>query len=323
MKFLIIGLGSMGKRRIRNLQYLGHNNITGYDLRNDRLIQAHNLYGIEILRKLDEINFSNFTHVIISTPPDAHIKYALTFHGIGAHVFIEASVVDDDYSELIHNIEGRQNLLAPSCTMRFDPLNIQVCDWLENNRIGRALYCNHHFGQYLPHWHPYESVNDFYVSNKRTGGAREIVSFDLVYLSWFFGLPTSLSSLVDMTGTLDCEIDDIYALTFRTPKCRVVQMTVDVVSKLSYRTTRIVGEKGNIELDSVAGTLNLYDYESRNWTRLKRTDLAVTTSTEEMYVNEINSFVSASNGDGEYPYKLEDDHAILSKLYAFEDVQTK
>ena len=31
MKFLIIGLGSMGKRRIRNLQYLGHKEIIGFE----------------------------------------------------------------------------------------------------------------------------------------------------------------------------------------------------------------------------------------------------------------------------------------------------
>ena len=36
MKFLVIGLGSMGKRRVRNLQYLKAGEIIGFDLREDR-----------------------------------------------------------------------------------------------------------------------------------------------------------------------------------------------------------------------------------------------------------------------------------------------
>lgn len=36
MRFLVVGLGSMGKRRIRNLQELGFNKIVGFDIRKDR-----------------------------------------------------------------------------------------------------------------------------------------------------------------------------------------------------------------------------------------------------------------------------------------------
>ena len=36
MKCLVIGLGSMGKRRIRCLKALGYTDITGYDTRQDR-----------------------------------------------------------------------------------------------------------------------------------------------------------------------------------------------------------------------------------------------------------------------------------------------
>ena len=38
MKFLIIGLGSMGKRRARNLLALKYSNIFGYDINKNRRI---------------------------------------------------------------------------------------------------------------------------------------------------------------------------------------------------------------------------------------------------------------------------------------------
>lgn len=318
MKFLNIGLGSMGKRRLRNLHYLGYRDITGYDIRPDRLDEARSLYGVETVDNLDQLDLSDFTHVIISTPPDLHLDYASRFHAMGKHVFIEASVGDDGYDQLLPELVHRDNILAPSCTMRFDPLNVQVLEWLRSGRIGQALYCQHHFGLYLPKWHPYESMHDFYVSKRQTGAAREIVPFDLVYLSWFFGLPSDIRGIIEKTGRLDIDIDDLYTLVFRTPACRVVQMTIDVVSQVPYRTTRIVGETGNIELDTVAGTLSLYDSADDRWIRTNRAKLSKTTSTEEMYVEEMRCFLGATQGFNEYPYSLAEDHAILKCLYASE-----
>ena len=47
MKFLVIGLGSMGKRRIRCLQALGFQDIVGVDVREDRRQEAQTSYGIQ------------------------------------------------------------------------------------------------------------------------------------------------------------------------------------------------------------------------------------------------------------------------------------
>ena len=53
MKFLVIGLGSMGKRRVRNLQALGVVNIAGFDVRADRRQEAQDKYGIQVFESLD------------------------------------------------------------------------------------------------------------------------------------------------------------------------------------------------------------------------------------------------------------------------------
>ena len=37
MRALVIGLGSMGKRRVRNLMALGYKDIAGYDPREERI----------------------------------------------------------------------------------------------------------------------------------------------------------------------------------------------------------------------------------------------------------------------------------------------
>ena len=254
----------------------------------------------------------------MSLPPDQHADYALEALQRNKHVFVEASVVDDKYEDLIKSSDLSSGLLAPSCTMRFDPLNILLKKWLEQEKIGDLLFSQHHFGLYLPKWHPYESIFDFYVSKRNTGAAREIVPFDLAYLCWLLGEPKLIQSMITNTGILNADIDDIYALTFSTEKCKLVQMSVEILSQTPYRSTRIIGQSGNIELDTVNGTISLFDSKTNKWEHQKRTEISKTKSTEEMYINELRCFIDASVGKANYDYSIRDDHKILNLLYAAE-----
>ena len=297
MKVLQIGLGSMGKRRVRNLQYLGFRDIVGYDMREDRLEEASSLYNIDVVNNIESIDFKNITHIVVSTPPDKHSEYIQLALSHEKHVFIEASVVDDEYSELIEKSKNKNCLVAPSCTMRFDPLNQKVKEVLDSKILGKNIFLQHHFGLYLPYWHPYESIKDFYVSKRTTGAAREIVPFDLVYISWFIGKPQGrISGLITKTDNLDVDIDDIYSLQYQTEdKCHV-QFTIDVVSKKAYRTTRIVCENGSIELDTVKGELSIFNANENKWQIYTRAQLSTTKSTEEMYVLEMQKFINSTLG---------------------------
>ncbi len=45
----------------------------------------------------------------------------------------------------------------------------------------------YHVGQYLPDWHPWEDIKDFFVNDKRTNGNREILVRELPWLTETFG----------------------------------------------------------------------------------------------------------------------------------------
>ena len=80
MKFLIIGLGSIGKRHIRNLINLKINpkNITGYDPRNDR-IEEVKAYGVKnFISNLNTIKENEFDGAFICSPTSLHVKQAIT-----------------------------------------------------------------------------------------------------------------------------------------------------------------------------------------------------------------------------------------------------
>ena len=74
---VIVGLGSMGKRRVRCLKRLGISEITGFDPRPDRREETNSKYGIDTLDDWDRAKRLPVNAWIISTPPDTHIGYGL------------------------------------------------------------------------------------------------------------------------------------------------------------------------------------------------------------------------------------------------------
>jgi len=93
MRFFIAGLGSMGKRRIRNLQALGYRDIIGYDIRDDRNKEAEEKYHIQTLDTNEDIAYDDFDAMIVSVPPDVHNLYVAQAVVYKKPVFVEASVI--------------------------------------------------------------------------------------------------------------------------------------------------------------------------------------------------------------------------------------
>ena len=119
--FGVIGLGSMGKRRIRCLKHLGYSNIIGYDPRTDRSEEASKLYGVECTSDIDNFYNRKFDFWIISTPPEIHYIFMQKIYEKNIPTFIEASVLDTNLKELIILSKDKKNIFYPSCTFLFHP----------------------------------------------------------------------------------------------------------------------------------------------------------------------------------------------------------
>ena len=77
MKAIVIGLGSMGKRRVRNLIANGVTDITGLDPREDRRKETEDKYSIKTIEAISEASdLEGYDVALISTPPDLHMYYA-------------------------------------------------------------------------------------------------------------------------------------------------------------------------------------------------------------------------------------------------------
>jgi predicted dehydrogenase len=322
MKFLVIGLGSMGARRVRCLQALENFEIIGFDLRDDRRKNAEKKYQIKTVSDLAEVKISEFDALIISTPPDKHTHYVKIAIDHEKPAFIEASVVLSEVIEL-KNYNKKNIFLAPSCTLRFHQVIMEITTAIKSDAYGKVTNFSYHCGQYLPDWHPWEDIKDFYVSNRITGGAREIVPFELTWIVDTIGFPLEAKGIFKKTTDLKANIEDSYCFTL-IYKNIAASIVVDVASRYATRSLIINLESAQIRWNWEDGFFKIFEVKNNEWKICKQAEVKVQDGynkniCEKMYIDEIRSFIDGISDPKKFPNTIDDDIKVLKILEQIEN----
>jgi predicted dehydrogenase len=322
VKALVIGLGSMGRRRVRCLRTLGVQAIAGYDPRADRRAQAGQECGIEVRESLAAEDLSAFDVVVISTPPDQHHTAIAWSVAAVKPCFVEASVIRDPLPALAAQAAQRGVLVAPSCTLRFHSAIREITQIVRSRRYGKVCNFSYHCGQYLPDWHPWEQVSDYYVSNPATGGAREIVPFELTWMVDAFGWPEQVQGLKMRTADVGAPIDDTYAALLRFDGF-VGSLVVDVVARQAVRKLTLNFEQASLAWDWDSGVVRVWEADPGRLVELHQPRSSAHAGYhqnigEAMYIAEVDAFLAAAQGRGTFPHSLQDDIRVLGLLEQIE-----
>ncbi len=326
MRALVVGLGSMGKRRVRNLRALGLREIVGTDVRVDRREEAGRLYGIEVAADFEAGMAMDPDIVMVSTPPHLHLGYARQAVEAGKHVFTEFSWTErleelDELDDLCirHGVVG-----APSCTQRFQESVRRMKDLVGGEALGRIVFLLYHSGQWAPDWHPWESITDFYLGHKAMGGGREQVAFELDWIRWVMGPVAHVSAIASKMTSLPADIDDLYQITLGFQSGAIGSVTVDMIQRAPNRFCTLMSENGQMVWDYDAGLLRVYTAADRQWTEY-REPLGTSgyysegqLEDEPMYLQEMRAFLDAVEGKAPFPNRYRDESSLLGIVHATE-----
>jgi predicted dehydrogenase len=328
MKVLVIGLGSMGRRRLRNMRYLGVEQLAGMEPVEARRAEVAEEFGIPAFSTLQEGLAWEPDAVVISTPPDQHTGYAIEAARRGLPYFTEAGTVTERMDELIETVRDSGSVAAPSCTLRFHPAVQLMRARLAEGAIGRPLALTYHVGQYLPDWHPWEDYRSFYVAQRHTSAVREVVPYELNWLTYLFGPVIELNCFRDKLSQLDADIDDYCAALLRFQSGVHGSLVVDVISRPALRLARIVGEEGTMEWDWNGRCMREWRAATSSWVEHPDPEPIAGPGgewvSENMYIEEMRGYLRAiEQGQAAWPLSLEGDLALLETLEELEAASDK
>ena len=307
----------MGKRRIRNLLKLGYRDIIGFDTRADRRNEASKNYGIKTISNIGAMLVLKPDVLVISTPPDLHLKYANIAIKNNINFFTELNLLSKDVKKIVENMYGRSIIGLPSSTMRFHPMVIKLKELLDKKVLGKIYTVYHHTGQFLPNWHPWENYREFFVSKRETGGARELVAVELVWLTQLFPNIKSVYGNVTKVSKLEVDIDDVYQIFLELKNNIFCTLMIDVVSIPAFRETKIIGEKGTILCNFKNGIIRINKGKEWKNMKIKMGKIAKEYSSappETMYEKELQSFLNTITKKTKCNFSLRDEFNMLKIL---------
>lgn len=244
MNVFVIGLGSMGKRRIRLVQQIDPEiKIVGIDSKEERQNEARDKFNITVAESISEAIKEvdgKVSCAIVSTSPLSHASVINECLNAGINVFTELNLVNDRYEENIKLAEEKGLVLFLSSTFLYRD-EIKYIQNEVRKSISSVNYC-YHIGQYLPDWHPWEDYKSFFVGNKRTNGCREIMAIEFPWLIKTFGIIRKIEALGGKMSKLEVGYPDNYQLMIQHENGTKGMLAVDVVSRKPVRNLEIYGE---------------------------------------------------------------------------------
>lgn len=320
MNIVVIGLGSMGRRRIRLIkQFNDSYKIIGVDLNKERRVASESEFGIETIDSLEEaIKNNNLDSAVICTSPLSHSKLINLCLKSNLHVFTELNLVTDGYDENIQLAEEKNRVLFLSSTFlhRTEIKQINKLVKMQDEKLNYT----YHIGQYLPDWHPWENYKDFFVGDKRTNGCREIFAIELPWLIEVFGNIKDIVVRKSKISCLNIDYDDNYMVILEHESGHKGMLAVDIVSRKAVRNLEVFGENLYLSWDGSAEGLKMMDIEKRKeenimlYEKVDQLNQYSKFVVENAYYDEIVAFFDMITNNTEPIYDFEKDKIILDLI---------
>ncbi len=317
MNIAVIGLGSMGKRRIRLLtRHFPEHTVIGIDTQAARCEDCARTFGIRSFSSLPEaVQNNKLDAIFVCTSPLSHnsiIAQALQYN---LQVFTEINLVQDGYDENIKTAEEKGLVLFLSSTFFYREEIRFVQQQLKAHP--QCISYTYHVGQYLPDWHPWESYKSFFLGDKRTNGCREIMAIDLPWIIKTFGKVVDVHVFRSKMSRLDIDYPDTFIISLKHESGNLGTFVADVVARAPFRELRVSGEQLLLSWDGTPNSLKRFDLNQKKWEQIKLYDQVdqlenySATITENAYLEEIKAFFAQVETGKPAPYTFYDDYETL------------
>jgi len=296
MKYMIAGLGSIGRRHLRNLRALGEQDVLLYRTHHSTMPDEE-LHGLPVSADLDAALAWGPDAVIISNPTAKHLEVAIPAAKAGCHLLLEKPISHsmegvEELSQIMQQV-GKQTLVG--FQFRFHPVLIHIKELLDSGKLGRPLAVHAHWGEYLPSWHPWEDYRSGYAARADLGGGVVLTlchPFD--YLRWLFGEVTDLSATTARTSDLELGVEDQAEVTLHFANGCLGTVHLDYFQRPPAHWLEIIMTDGVIRWDNATSNAIMTHAH-----RLTTESLIVPLDYERnhLFTSEMQHFINLVNGD--------------------------
>lgn len=311
MKFLIAGLGSIGRRHLRNLITLGERDLLL--LRSSRSSYPdEELSGFPVETEIEAALSHHPQAVIVSNPTALHMEVAIPAAEAGCHLLLEKPVSHSNrrIEELRAAAQRGGGKVLVGYQFRFHPGLQRVRSLLNEGAVGRPLTVRAHWGEYLPGWHPWEDYRTGFSARADLGGGAILtLSHPLDYLRWMFGEVDKLWAFAGKLGDLELDVEDTAEIGLHFQSGTLGSVHLDYNQRPPAHTLEIIGTQDTLHWDNADGMVRVQQQQETY-------PLPAGFERNDLFLAEIRHFLAVARGEAQPICSLEDGIQALNLALA-------
>ena len=299
LKCLVAGVGSIGRRHLRNLRELGLDDFVLYRRSGSGAQDDEELDGLPTETSLNAALAHEPDFAVIANPTSLHLEVALECARAGCHLFIEKPVSHtlDACAELVSEVSTRRLIAMVGFQFRFHPGLWQVRRLINEGAIGKVVSAQAHWGEYLPAWHPWEDHRQSYSAREDLGGGVTLTlchTFD--YLHWLLGEVCEVFAMAGRCGGIDIEVEDTTDVQLLFDSGAIVHTHLDYVQRPPGHWLQIIGQRGSLQWNNSDGAVRLFTAGMSDWEEFPS---PCGFERNKMFMDEMKHFLSCVREDVE------------------------
>jgi predicted dehydrogenase len=304
MKILIIGLGSIGQRHLKNIYKLYpktkffayRRKYTTPSLNNKNEPININLikkYKIEKIPNLENLDKLKLDAAFICTPSAFHIDESITLLKKNINTFVEKPLGSSlkRLKILKQVVKKTKAIHMIGFQMRFSPIIWFLKKLLKKNSYGKLNFANIHNGENIEDFHLYENYKKSYTSKKSLGGG--VLLSQIHEIDYFINLFQDYKiikshSIISKNSTLDIDTEDTVSSIFQLKNksnLLTVNLNLNFYERPKKKSLILIFEKSKIEVDFNKNIIIIFTQDKiikKNFS-FNRNDL---------FLNEVNFFLN-------------------------------
>ncbi|HMR99669.1 MAG TPA: Gfo/Idh/MocA family oxidoreductase [Anaerolineales bacterium] len=329
-KFLIAGLGSIGRRHMRNLIALGEKDIVLFRTRKATMPEE-DLAGFP---QETDLHLALEKHkpdaVIVSNPTSLHLDVAIPAAEAGCSLLLEKPLSHsmdriDDLESALKRGGGR---VVVGFQFRFHPGLVKAKQLISAGEIGRVISAHVHFGEYLPAWHPWEDYRQGYAARADMGGGVVLTQcHSLDYLPWLVGKVESVWGFTAKLSDLEVDVEDTAKIGLRFENGALGSIHLDYNQQPPAHYFEVIGTKGSLQGNPAAGATQIYRAESPSpagrgargggaWDVYQPSPAF---ERNAMFMDEMRHFIAVARGEVESSCPLEEGIRVMKLAMAVKE----
>jgi predicted dehydrogenase len=267
MKFLVAGIGSIGRRHINNLLTLGEKDIILFR-QNKSTLPDTELNNFPVETNIESALNHKPDAVIVSNPTSLHLDVAIPAAEAGCHILLEKPISHslDRIADLKSAVKRGKGQILVGFQYRYHPTLQIAARIISDGHIGNPVYIHSHWGEFLPDWHPWEDYKNSYASRKDLGGGVILTlchPFD--YIKWLLGKSRIVWAQTANLGNLGIQVEDVAEIGLKFSNGAIGSIYLDFIQKPASHYLEIIGTDGTINWNNSNGALSVYDKKNSNW----------------------------------------------------------